>query len=40
MREGKGRYTPRQPNMDGLLYFEGEYRQDMREGEGVLVFES
>ena len=23
VREGKGKYIPRQPNIEGLLYFEG-----------------
>ena len=39
VREGKGRYIPRQPNIDGILYFEGEYRNDMKNGEGKMVYE-
>ena len=40
MREGKGKYTPRQPNIDGLLFFEGQYSKDLKEGKGRMVYGS
>lgn len=33
-----GKYTPRQPNIDGMLYFEGEYRKDVKNGPGVIKY--
>jgi hypothetical protein len=39
VREGKGKYIPRQPNIDGILYFEGEYHNDKKEGPGKMVYE-
>lgn len=39
VREGKGRYIPRQPNIDGLLYFEGQYANDQKNGPGVMVYD-
>lgn len=39
LRCGFGRYTPKQPNSQGVLYFEGEYRNDLKEGPGKIIFE-
>lgn len=40
MREGKGKYIPRQPNIEGMLYFEGEYKSDVKHGPGVIKYEN
>ena len=40
LRQGRGRYIPRQPNIDGILYFEGEYSNDKKNGEGTMYYES
>ena len=37
-REGKGRYRLWQPNIHDLLYFEGDYRDDLKNGAGVMKY--
>jgi len=34
MRSGHGKYIPKQPNSDGILFFEGVYKNDLKDGAG------
>lgn len=38
VREGKGKYIVHQPNIDDLLYFEGQYKNDLKNGPGIMKY--